>query len=124
MEALMTENEIADAVAHAAHLEQASGLSVDGTPLSLNELGFVHGRRASMTVVIPGLNGPDGKPLELTEVYVVEEVGDGWVSARPLDDENLLIFGEHPLALFEITKLVLCPQVGLESAVNPLVRSL
>lgn len=120
----MTENEIADAVAHAAHLEQSSGVSVDGVPLSLNELGFAHGRRASMTVVIPGLNDTHGKPLELTEVYEIDEVADGFITARPLDDENLVYFGDHPLALFEITKLVLCPQAGLAEALNPLIRPL
>lgn len=120
----MTEDETAHAVAHAAHLKQTSGMSVDGTPLPLTELGFAHGRRASMTVVIPGLNDAQGKPVELTEVYEIDEVGDGFITARPLDDPNLVYFGDHPLALFEITKLVLCPQAGLVEAVSPLVRPL
>ena len=116
----MTENEIADA--RDTRLKRLSG--GNGTSMSLNELGFTHGRRASMTVVIPGLNDTQGKPLELTEVYEIDEVGDGFITARPLDDENLVYFGEHPLALFEITKLVLCPQTGLAEALNPLVRPL
>ena len=92
--------------------------------LSLAQRGFVHGRQASMTITIPGLKDPSGSPLEVTEVYEIDEVGDMWLSARPLDDENVLVFGEHPLALFEITKLVLCPQADVADAVNPLVRAL
>lgn len=74
------------------------------------KLGFTRHAKATWTMV--SLRNPVfGTSQDITEVMIIEEVGEDWVTARPEGSDTLYTFGNHPQAdVKDLGSLVLLPK--------------
>lgn len=62
---------------------------------------FAKGIEYAYDFTVPGL--PDLGTL--TEVGVLDEIAEDWVSFRPYGSDNLFVFGQHPEAIAPLSSL-------------------